>query len=55
MKKKFSKRIMSSILAFGLAVTMLPISAFAAQPVTTTPGDSSLKCRVFYQYTVQLE
>lgn len=47
MKKKFSKRIMSSILAFGLAVTMLPISAFAAQPVTTTPGDSSLNVEYF--------
>ena len=47
MKKKFSKRIMSSILAFGLAVTMLPISAFAAQTVTTTPGNEELEVEYF--------
>ena len=47
MKKKFSKRIMSSILAFGLAVTMLPISAFAAQTVTTTPGNEKLQVEYF--------
>lgn len=46
MKTNFSRRILSAVLAFGMVLSMLPVTAFA-QTVTSTPGDTNLKVEYF--------
>lgn len=47
MKNKISKRILAGILTFGMAATLLPGTVFAAEPVTTKPGNQELQVEYF--------
>ena len=47
MKNKISKRILAGILTFGMAATLLPGTVFAAEPVTTNPGNQELQVEYF--------
>lgn len=47
MKNKISKRILAGILTFGMAATLLPGTVFAAEPVTTKPGNQQLQVEYF--------
>lgn len=47
MKNKISKRILAGILTFGMAATLTPDMVFAAEPVTTVPGNTDLQVEYF--------
>lgn len=47
MKNKIPKRILAGILTFGMAATLLPGTVFAAEPVTTKPGNQELQVEYF--------
>lgn len=47
MKNRISKRILAGILTFGMAASLMPATAFAAQTVTTTPGREELQVEYF--------
>lgn len=47
MKNRISKRILAGILTFGMAASLMPATAFAAQTVTTTPGNEELQVEYF--------
>ena len=47
MKNKISKRILAGILTFGMAATLTPDMVFAAEPVTTKPGNKELQVEYF--------
>lgn len=47
MKNKISKRILAGILTFGMAATLTPDMVFAAESVTTKPGNQQLQVEYF--------
>ena len=47
MKNKIPKRILAGILTFGMAASLMPGTAFAAETVTTHPGNQELQVECF--------
>lgn len=47
MKNKIPKRILAGILTFGMAASLMPGTAFAAETVTTHPGNQELQVEYF--------
>lgn len=47
MKRRISKRILAGILTFGMAASLMPATAFAAQEVDAKPGSGTLPVEYF--------
>lgn len=47
MKTRISKRILAGLLTFGMAASMMPANVFAAQSVTSTPGNTQMSVEYF--------
>ena len=47
MKTKLARRVISSLLTFAMVTAMMPATASAAEPVDSSPGDTSLNVEYF--------